>query len=65
MVAFEPRRVAGTVSALAATDDGLVIAYADGTIELGDGATIDVTPGKDDDDATDIVAVFVDDAGSP
>jgi hypothetical protein len=65
MVAFEPRRVAGTVSALAATDDGLVIAYADGTIELGDGVTIDVTPGKDDDEATDIVAVFVDDAGAP
>jgi hypothetical protein len=60
LVVFEPRRVAGTVSALAATDDGLVIAYADGTIELRDGMT-DLTPGNDDDDAADIVALFVDD----
>jgi hypothetical protein len=54
LVAFEPRRVAGTVSALGATDDGLVIAYADGTIALRDGVSIDVTPGNDDDDAAGI-----------
>jgi hypothetical protein len=60
LVVFEPRRAAGTVSALAASDDGLVIAYADGTIELRDGMT-DLTPGNDDDDAADIVALFVDD----
>jgi len=63
MVSFEPHRVGGTVSALAATDDGLLIAFADGTLELRDGVTIDVTPGADDDDAADIVALFVDDAG--
>jgi len=65
MVAFEPHRVAGTVSALAATNDGLVLAYTDGTIELGDGVTVDVSPGNDGNDAAAIVAVFVDDAGSP
>ena len=64
MVAGEPRRVAGTVSALTAIGDGLLIAYADGTVELGDGATIDVTPGNDDGDAARVTAVFVDDAGS-
>ncbi len=65
LVDSQPHRVAGTVSAMAATNDGLVIAYADGTIELRDGATIDLTPDNDDDDGADIVALFVDDAGSP
>jgi hypothetical protein len=64
LTGFEPHRVAGPVSALAAAGDGLVIGYADGTIELTDGVTVDVSPGSDG-DAADIVALFVDDAGSP
>lgn len=65
LVGSQPHRVAGTVSALAATNEGLVLAYTDGSIELSNGVTIDVSPGNDGNDSAAIVDVFVDDAGSP
>lgn len=62
MLSPAPRQLAGPVTAMAISADGLLTVRADGTIESSNGASIDVTPDTGDEVGadTDIVALLVD-----
>jgi hypothetical protein len=65
MVTSAPRQLAQSVTAMAATVDGLLVAHPDGTVVASNGASIDLTPDLDDGDPQTRVVVFVaDDSGS-
>ena len=65
MVTSAPRQLAQSVTAMAATVDGLLVAHPDGTVVASDGTSIDLTPDVDDaGPQTDVVALLADDAGS-
>ena len=66
MLAPAPQQLTRPVTALAATEDGVLIASVEGTITWTDGTALKVMPDGDAIETNaEIVALFVDEAGTP